>query len=302
MLTKELVKKLKAIEIKTRRKVEEHMGGHYHSTFKGQGMEFDEVRAYQAGDDIRSIDWNVTARTGEPFIKKFTEERELTVMIVVDMSGSTEYGSGNQTKRELAAELTALFAFSAIKNQDKVGCLIFTDHVELFVPPAKGRTHVLRLIREILAFDPVGVATDISDALSYLLRVLKKKAVVFIISDFMDEDYSHTLSMARRRHDLIALSLIDKMEINPPTKGLLILDDGETGQEIADDFGSKKVSKAYIEHAENNRFIRNEKLRKNQIDHIELFTGEEYEKSLLKFFKQRENRQMIWFIIIMCPF
>jgi len=291
MLAKEILRQVRRIEIKTRKIVDENLAGKYHSAFKGQGMEFSEVRAYQAGDDIRSIDWNVTARTGEPFIKKFTEERELTVMILVDMSGSLEYGSGPKSKRDIAAELTSLFAFSAIRNQDKVGCMIFTDSVELFVPPKKGKKHVLRLIREILAFTPRGVKTDVAGALAYFAKVVKRKAVVFLISDFMDTNFLKPLQHASRRHDLIAVPIHDPRELNPPSAGLFVLEDGESGEEVYVDFGNRKVREAWSRNAMAAHASMLSSLRSAQVDHIEVSAADPYDKAIINFFKMRELRR-----------
>lgn len=291
MLAKEILRQVRRIEIKTRKIVDENLAGKYHSAFKGQGMEFSEVRAYQAGDDIRSIDWNVTARAGAPFIKKFTEERELTVMVLVDMSGSLEYGSGRKSKRDIAAELTSLFAFSAIRNQDKVGCMIFTDEVELFIPPKKGKKHVLRLIREILAFKPQGVKTDISGALAYFSKVVKRKAVVFLISDFIDGDFVKPLQHASSRHDLIAVPIHDPRELDPPTSGLFVLEDGETGEEVYVDFGNRKVRQAWARNAQSAHVNLLGSLRSAKVDHIEVSATESYDKAIINFFKMRELRR-----------
>jgi len=291
MLPSEILRQVRRIEIKTRKLVDENLAGKYHTAFKGQGMEFSEVRGYQPGDDIRAIDWNVTARSGEPFIKKFIEERELTVMMLVDMSGSLEYGSLEKSKRNLAAELTALFAFSAIRNQDKVGCLIFTDQVELFIAPKKGRKHVLRLVREILAFEPRGVRTDIASALAYFSKVVKRKAVVLLISDFMAPDFKKPLSHVASRHDLIAISLRDAREIEPPSSGLFTLEDGETGSEHIVDFGSKRVRDAYRQRA-NERFETLAlQLRRSKVDHIPVRTDVPYDRALTQFFEMRELRR-----------
>jgi len=291
MLPTEILRQVRRIEIKTRKLVDENLAGKYHTAFKGQGMEFSEVRAYQAGDDIRAIDWNVTARSGSPFIKKFIEERELTVMIMVDMSGSLEYGSAEKTKRNLAAELTALFAFSAIRNQDKVGCLIFTDQVELFIPPKKGRKHVLRLVREILAFQPTGVRTDVAGALRYFSKLVKRKAVVLLISDFMASDFQKPLSHVGSRHDLIAISLRDAREIEPPSGGLFALEDGESGSERIVDFGSRKVRDAFRKRAETRFEALNQTLRRSKVDHISVRTDVSYDKALTQFFEMRESRR-----------
>lgn len=291
MSAKEILRQVRRIEIKTRRIVDENLSGKYHSAFKGQGMEFSEVRAYQPGDDIRSIDWNVTARAGEPFIKKFIEERELTVMVLVDMSGSLEYGSGAKSKRAIAAELTSLFAFSAIRNQDKVGCMIFTDEVELFVPPKKGKKHVLRLIREILAFTPQGVKTDISGALAYFSKVVKRKAVVFLISDFMDQAFLKPLQHAAGRHDLIAVPVYDPKEMDPPTSGLYVLEDGETGEEVYVDFSNSKVREAWARNAKAAQAHLLGNLRSAKVDHIPISATEPYDRAINNFFKMRELRR-----------
>ncbi|MDJ0835762.1 MAG: DUF58 domain-containing protein [Acidobacteriota bacterium] len=291
MLTKDIIRQVQRIEIKTRKIVDENLAGQYHSTFKGQGMEFDEVRAYQAGDDIRAIDWNVTARAGEPYIKKFVEERELTVMILVDMSGSQEFGSGDKTKRNVAAELTALFAFSAIRNQDKVGCLIFTDEVELYIKPKKGKKHVLRLIREILAFEPHGIKTDIAGALRYFSQVEKRKAVVFLISDFMDKDYLKPLQLVGSKHDLIAVPITDPRELDPPESGLYVLEDGESGREVYVDFGNKRVRNAYMLRARTMTEAVVRDFRRSQVDFIPIECGSPYDKSIITFFKMRELRR-----------
>lgn len=291
MDAKEIIRQVRRIEIKTRKLVDETLAGQYHSAFKGQGMEFAEVRAYQAGDDVRAIDWNVTARSGEPFIKKFAEERELTVIILADMSGSQEFGSSSKAKRDLAAELTALFSFSAIRNQDKVGCLLFTDQVELFVPPKKGKKHVLRLVREILAFEPKRVKTNIGEALSYFSRIVKRKAVVFLISDFLDQDYEKSLRFVRGRHDLVAIPLLDPRELDPPESGLYVLEDGESGREYYVDFGSKRVRNAYIQQAQAVRDQTLKTLKKSRVDTIPLECGEDYDTALMNFFKMREMRR-----------
>ena len=291
MLTKELIRQVKRIEIKTRKIVDENLAGKYHSAFKGQGMEFSEVRAYQAGDDIRSIDWNVTARAGVPFIKKFIEERELTVMIMVDMSGSQEFGSGVKSKRDVAAELTALFAFSAIRNQDKVGCLIFTEEVELYIPPKKGKKHVLRLVREILAFQPRGLKTDIGKALRYFSKIEKRKAVAFLISDFMDGDFQKPLQFVGSRHDLIAVPISDPRELDPPNSGLYVLEDGESGNEVYVDFGNRRVRDAFVTNARNARERIASTFTKARVDAIPITCGQEYDTAIINFFKMRELRR-----------
>lgn len=291
MQAKELLRQIRRIEIKTRRIVDENLAGKYHSVFKGQGMEFAEVRAYQRGDDVRNIDWNVTARMGEPFVKKFVEERELTVMLLVDMSGSTEFGSQDKSKRDLVAELTALFAFSAIGNQDKVGCLIFTDEVECYISPKKGRNHVLRLIREMLAFRPQGVGTDIGAALRFFSRINKRRSVVFLISDFMDTQFLKPLQNVQNKHDLIAIPILDPREIDPPRHGLYVLEDGETGREVYVDFSRRRVRQAFAGRARERRSALEDALRKSKVDHIPVTCGRPYEQDLIRFFKMRELRR-----------
>src|SRR5213079_1086957 len=230
--TADILKKIRALEIKTRGLVETAFAGDYHSVFKGRGMNFEDVREYQPGDEIRSIDWNVTARMGSAFVKKFTEERELTVMLVVDVSASGNFGSTTQSKRELAAEVACLLAFSAIRNNDKVGLLLFTDRVELFIPPKKGRSHTLRIIREILFFQPQGRGTEPALALDYLNRIVTRRAVVFLISDFQAEDFSRELAVTARRHDFIAIHIQDEREKIFPNIGIITLEDAETGDQI----------------------------------------------------------------------
>src|SRR5437016_6890483 len=228
----EILKKIRGLEIKTRALVETAFAGDYHSVFKGRGMNFEEVREYQPGDEIRAIDWNVTARLGSPFVKKFTEERELTVMLIVDVSASGNFGSTSQSKRELAAEVACLLAFSAIRNNDKVGLLLFTDRVELFIPPKKGRSHTLRIIREILFFEPQGRGTEPGLALDYLNKIVTRRAVVFFISDFQAPDFSRALAVSGRRHDFVAIQIQDERERSLPNVGIITLEDAETGEQI----------------------------------------------------------------------
>ncbi len=265
--------------------------GHYHSVFKGQGMEFEEVREYQPGDDIRSIDWNVTARTGRPFIKKFMEERELTIMLLFDMSGSTYFGSANKLKRQLAAELCSLLAMSAIKNNDKVGLIAFTDRIEKFVPPRKGLSHVLRIIREALYFKPEGKATDISGALEYLGRVTNRSTVTFIISDFYDNDYKKPLSIAGKRHDIVAISITDPRETELPDIGIINLEDPETGRDFLLDTSSAAVRKDYSVNSFKMLDERQQLFRSTRIDHMDIRTDVPYARELYKFFRMRERRK-----------
>jgi uncharacterized protein (DUF58 family) len=241
VLSRELLAEIRRIEIVTRRLVSQQMAGHYHSVFKGRGMSFDEVREYMPGDDPRSIDWNVTARTGDPYVKTYVEERELTVMVVVDMSGSMAFGTVKDEKRVVAARLAAMMAFSAISNGDRVGLIAFTDTVECYVPPKKGRKHVLRIIDEILRFDPVGAGTDLAHALEFVGRVNRRKAVVFLISDFLDTEYARPLHVTARRHDLIPLSIIDPAEEVLAQLGLVFFEDAETGRIQAVDTSRKSI-------------------------------------------------------------
>ena len=241
MDTSEVLKKVRRIEIKTKRLSDHLFSGEYHSSFKGRGMAFSEVRPYQFGDDVRAIDWNVTARFKEPFIKVFEEERELTLMLAVDISASESFGSGEQTKRQILTEICAVLAFSAMGNNDKIGLLLFSDQVELFIPPAKGRKHVLRIIRELIEFEPKGKGTDIGGALSYLSNMMKRKAIVFVLSDFLDTDYNDALKIAAKRHDLTGIRVYDEREKDLPNLGLIPMRDPETGSEKWVNTGSKAV-------------------------------------------------------------
>ncbi len=245
MDTKELLKKVRKIEIKTRRLSDHVFGGEYHSTFKGRGMTFSEVRQYQYGDDVRNIDWNVTARYNEPYIKVFEEERELTLMLLVDVSGSELFGTTGQFKNEVVTEIAATLAFSALQNNDKVGMTLFTDKIELFIPPKKGKSHVLRIIRELLEFKPTSSKTDLSQALKYLTNVIKKKAIVFVLSDFMTDDYSDTIKIVGRKHDVTGIRVYDPREENIPNLGLVQMLDEETGESMLVNTGSKKIRDNY---------------------------------------------------------
>ena len=291
MIPEELIKKIRYIQIYTSKAVNDVLAGEYHSVFKGQGMEFDEVRAYQPGDDIRTIDWNVTARTGHPYVKRYVEEREITVFFLVDLSASGSFGSGGKLKNEIAAEFCALLAFSAIKNNDKVGLIIFTDNIELFIPPAKGTSHVLRLIRELLYFDPgkkqQGTGTDIALALDYLGRVLQKRGVVFLVSDFLDHDFEKPLGVLARRHDLIAVTVSDPREYALPDVGLLEIQDAENGATVLLDTGSSEVRKRYETLARKNKETLSRLFRSTGVDHIPLFTDRDYVLDLVKFFRKR---------------
>lgn len=290
MISKEILKKVRKIEIHTKGMVNNIFGGEYQSAFKGRGMEFSEVRAYTYGDDIRQIDWNVTARTGEPFIKMFEEEREQTLMLCVDISPSGIFGSRNQSKMELAIEICAVLAFSAIKNSDKVGLVLFTDIIEKVVPPKKGRIHVLRLIRELLTTEPEGTGTDISEALSYVNRLLNRRAIVVMASDFQDDNYDKQLKITNKKHDLVSIFINDKLEDELPDLGLIPLKDAETGQEVLVDTSSKKVRQAYQKRRiTEKKQIRDQFLRM-KIDTIELHTNESYVQPLMNFFHRRARR------------
>ncbi len=286
----EILKKIRTLEIKTKGLVQTVFAGDYHSVFKGRGMNFDEVREYQPGDEIRAIDWNVTARLGTAFVKKFTEERELTVVLVVDVSASGNFGSALQSKRELAAEVACLIAFSAIRNNDKVGLLLFTYRVELFIPPKKGRSHTLRLIREILFFKPASRGTNPALALDYLNKVVTRRAVVFFVSDFQTGDFSRELSVSGRRHDFIAIHIQDEREKVLPNVGIIALEDAETGEQIEIDTRDRSARSRFAALAEKNSIELARLLRRNNIDAISLSTDEDYLPALRSFFKQRERR------------
>ena len=287
---RELLRKVLRIEIRTNRAVNDVLAGEYHSVFKGQGMEFQEVREYQPGDDIRTIDWNVTARRGHPFVKRYVEERELTVMLCVDASSSGDFGTATQMKREVAVEISALLAFSAIKNNDRVGLLIFTDQIELYVPPGKGRKHVLRLIRELLAFKPSHRATDIGGALDYLNRITKRKSVVFVISDFLGAGFERPLRVANRKHDVVTLCIVDPREVALPALGLVEFEDAETGETILVDTGSAYAREEFTKGAGRDLSALSALWRKFGIDNIEIHTEEPYINPLVRFFKQRAAR------------
>lgn len=291
MISKELAKKVRYIQIMTNKAVNDVLAGEYHSVFKGQGMEFDEVREYQPGDEIRTIDWNVTARTGHPYVKRFREERELTLLFIVDLSASGRFGSVKNMKNEVATELCALLAFSAIKNNDKVGLVVFTEEVELFIPPAKGTTHVLRLISQLLSFEPKKKGTKIRAGLDFAARILNRRSIVFLISDFFDKDYDRTLRILSRRHDLIALSVNDPREYELPDVGLLDLEDAETGATVTIDTGSVTVRRQYAAAGRARSEGLRESLRSMDIDLIEVGTSHDYLLDLIRFFKRRERQK-----------
>src|SRR5579862_2585344 len=286
----EILKKIRHLELRTKGLVETAFAGQYRSVFKGRGMNFEEVREYQAGDEVRSIDWNVTARMGHPFIKKFTEERELTVMLLVDVSASGNYGSVALSKREMAAEVACLLAFSAIRNNDKVGLLLFSDHIELFIPPKKGRVHILRLIRDVLFLEPKGRGTNPAVALDYLNRVVTHRSVVFLLSDFQAGDFSKQLAVTARRHDLIAVPIIDPREQHLPDVGILTLEDAETGEQIVINTSARSTRVAYAHLMDKRQGELEKLLRKLRIDSIALKTDEDYLPPLRSFFRQRERR------------
>lgn len=293
MIPKQILKKVRQIEIRTNREVTDVLGGQYHSVFKGRGMEFEEVREYLPGDEVRSIDWNVTARFGHPYVKKFKEERELTVMLVVDVSASGQFGSVRQTKNELAAELAAVLAFSAIRNNDKVGLIMFTDRIEKFVPPKKGRRHVLRVVREILAFQPQGRGTDLQLALDYLNRVQPRRAVTFVVSDFQvtdEESVRKKLRVASKRHDVIALSLRDPREEELPAIGLVELRDAETGERALVDTFNRKVREEFAAKARERLEALRRLLRSASVDQVEIRSNADYVPPLIQFFSMRERR------------
>lgn len=290
MIPKEILKKVRQIEIRTGRLVNDVFAGQYESIFKGRGMEFHEVREYVPGDDIRSIDWNVTARTGHPYVKKFIEERELTVLLIADMSASGYFGSRNKMKSEIMAEIGALLAFSAIKNNDKVGLLLFTDRVEKFIPPKKGRPHVLRVIRELLYYKPEHKKTNINAALEYLGKVLKKKVVVFLMSDFMDSGYERMLRILNKRHDIVGISILDPRESNMPDVGLVEFEDAETGENIFLDTGDKFLRDELAKRRGSFLESRNRAFRSMNLDSIDISTDKSYIKPLMLFFKARARR------------
>ena len=291
MLTSEQLKTVRKIQIRTSHLVSDLFAGQYQSVFKGQGMEFAEVRQYLPGDDVRSIDWNVMARTGEPHVKRFAEERELTVMLLVDSSASTHFGSVKQLKSEMAAEMAAVFAFSAISNNDKVGLMIFSDEVEQVVMPKKGTRHVLRVIREVLSFSPKGKGTDISAALEHLNKVTKRRCVTFIISDFLDDSARLALKIANRRHDVIAIVLDDPRDAELPDVGLIEFCDAESGESKVVDTSDARVREEFRRLAEESKLERTRMLRSVDVDAICVRTDQPYTEALLRFFRMRERKQ-----------
>lgn len=315
MIPKELLKKIRLLELKTRRLVDDTVAGQYHSAFKGQGMDFDEVREYQPGDEVRSIDWNVTARMNHPFVKKFREERELTVLLVVDLSGSGRFGSTDQSKRELAAEIACVMAFSAIRNQDRVGLVLFTQKVEKFIPPRKGRQHVLRVIRDILYFEPTEVGTSLGGAMEFVTRVLPHRAVVIVLSDFLAETHPSraevaghlrrravlsetlgrisvsTLRQVSRRHDLVAVEITDPHELELPGLGRILLQDAETGELVEINTSDLRRRRAFAERQVKTRRELDKLFRQAGVDAIRLRTDQPYHRALAQFFESREMRR-----------
>src|SRR5215472_3005268 len=316
MIPREILKKIRQIEIRTNRLVSETLAGQYHSVFKGQGMNFDEVREYQPGDEVRTIDWNVTARMNHPFVKKFVEERELTLMLVVDVSGSGLFGSSAQSKRELAAEIASILAFSAIRNNDKVGLILFTDEVEKFIPPRKGRKHVLRVIREVLFFEPRRRGTDLNGALEFLLRVIPHRAIVVIISDFIGSPAETStqrpsrlrpqmmlleslaqasfamLRQTNRRHDVVAVQIADRYELELPSLGRLMLNDAETGEVVEVNTGDSRKRTGFAERQARGQQDLARLFRSAGIDAIQLRTDQPYAVQLARFFETRERRRL----------
>lgn len=291
MLPAELIKKIRQIEIYTSRAVSATFAGQYESVFKGRGMQFDEVREYTPGDDIRSIDWNVTARTGKPYIKRFVEEREMTVMFAVDLSASGDFGTVNKVKNELAAEFCAVLAFAATKNNDKVGLVIFTDRIELFIPPKKGKAHVLRLIRELLYFKMPRRKTDIPLAIDYLHKVMKRRATVFMVSDFIETDFQKPLGLLNKKHDVVAVSVKDRAEMALPSIGLIEVEDAETGEVMLIDTASAKFRRKYNAAANADFNELKSTLRAINVDCISITTDKPYIHDLVRFFHMRHRRQ-----------
>jgi uncharacterized protein (DUF58 family) len=291
MLPRDILQQVRRIHIRTSRLVDDVLAGAYHSTFKGRGMEFDEVREYMPGDEVRTIDWNVTARRGQPYVKRYVEERELTVMLLVDLSASGQFGSVLRLKTEIATELCAVLAWSAIRNHDKVGLILFTDHIEKFLPPQKGRRHVLRVIREVLYFQPQGRRTEVGRALEYLHTISRRRTASFLVSDFLASGYETPLRIAHRRHDIIPISITDRRELSLPRLGFLELQDLETGAHIVVDTASSTVREAYAQRRAAAVERRRQLFQTLGINAIEVHTDEPYIHPLMRFFRQRERRR-----------
>jgi uncharacterized protein (DUF58 family) len=290
METSDLLKKVRKIEIRTKGLVNQIFSGEYHSVFKGRGMAFSEVREYQFGDDIRAIDWNVSARFNHPFVKVFEEERELTLMLLVDVSGSGEFGTGQQMKREIAAELCAVLAFSALQNNDKVGVIFFSDVIEKFIPPKKGRTHTLRIVREVLDVRPSSRGTNVSEGLRYLTSAIKKRSIAFLISDFLDDNYSDAIKIAAKKHDLIGIRLYDPREAALPAAGLMRVIDAETRETVWVDTSDRRVRDRYARWWQDRAAERTKLFRRSGVDAIDIRTDQSYINPLVAFFKLRERR------------
>jgi uncharacterized protein (DUF58 family) len=290
MLPREVLHKIRRIQITTNRLVNESLAGEYHSVFKGRGMEFDEVREYQHGDDVRTIDWNVSSRAGHPFVKRYVEERELTVMLLIDSSASGAFGSVNKMKSEIAAEISALLAFSAIKNNDRVGAILFTDRVEKFIPPRRGSTHVLRVIREVLFYKPAHRGTSIKRAIEHLNLVLHKRSVVFLISDLLDQGFEQSLKVANRKHDIVIIQIVDPLERELPKVGILEMRDAETGEIARVDTALSWIQATFRENWSKNQNRIRKLFESNRIDHITLDTGRPYDVPLVRFFRERARR------------
>jgi uncharacterized protein (DUF58 family) len=283
----ELLKRVRRIEIKTKGLSQQIFAGEYHSAFKGRGMAFSEVREYQFGDDIRSIDWNVTARFNHPYVKVFEEERELTVMLIIDVSASREFGSSKQLKKNLITEVSAVLAFSAIQNNDKIGVVLFSDKIEKFIPPKKGKQHILRIIRELIEFKPESRGTNIADGLRYFTNVIKKRSTAFLISDFIDSNYEDAIKITSKKHDLIALNIFDEREAELPPVGLIYMKDSETGKKLWVDSSSKETRNAYRKHWRNKQDVASEIFKKYGINTANLSTSTDYIKPLMNLFKKR---------------
>ena len=290
MISTEILKKIKRIEIISKKSSKEIFAGEYHSAFKGRGMEFSEVREYIFGDDIRFIDWNVSSRMGKLYVKQFVEERELTVILAIDLSASLEFFSMTKSKKEIAAEISAIISFTAMLNNDKVGLLIFTNHIERYIPPKKGKIHLLRIIREILTFKPEAKGTSIDNGLIYLNKVIKKKAIIFLISDFIDSGFTKSLKIASQKHDLIAINISDQRELIPPAKGLFVLKDYENGEEFYTDFSRKKNREEFREILNRNRDVLVRLFQKYHVDHIGIDREKDFEKPLFDFFLKRKKK------------
>ena len=290
MISEEILRKIRRIEIISKKSSSEVFSGEYHSAFRGRGMEFSEVREYYPGDEIRFIDWNVSSRMGKIYVKQFVEERELTVILAVDLSSSLDFFSGEKSKKDIAAEISAIIAFTANNNKDKVGLLVFTNKVELYIPPKRGRSHLLRIIREILTFKPESNGTSIENGLTYLNKVIKKKAIVFLISDFLDKNFSLPLRISGRKHDLIAINISDKREVTLPEEGIFRMRDSESGEEFMVDFSCEKTRKKFKILIEQENENLKEKFNKYNVDSIDILSEENYEKPLFNFFLKRRKK------------